>query len=400
MDATERRKDFPIFEKRPALIYLDNASTTQTPVVVLAAMNHYYETARANIHRGIYSLSEKATQAYEGARKTIAKFIGALPEEIVFMSGATFGLNMLAQTLSKDLKPGDNIVLTRMEHHANLVPWQEMAKRYGFEIRFIELENYELRIKNQELKNSIDGRTKIVSVVHASNVLSTVNPIKEIVEKARRVGATTIVDAAQSVAHMPIDVRDLNCDFLVFSGHKMYGPTGIGVLYGKKERLEALEPFLFGGDMVREVTYEHATWMDAPQKFEAGTPNIAGALGLGAAAEYIQGIGWDAIQNHEQELACYAVEQLEHIEHLNIIGPKTSRIGVISFTMDGIHPHDIATILDRHGVAVRAGHHCAMPLMRYLGIQGTARVSFGILNTKDDVDRLMEGLRSVLTVFR
>lgn len=392
--------DFPIFQNHPQLVYLDNASTTQTPQVVMDAMNAYYSRHRANIHRGVYQLSSEATELYESARKVVANFIGADFEEIVFTSGTTHGLNLLAQTLCRDLKVGDNVVITRMEHHANLIPWQEMARWRGFEIRFVELENYELRIHNQELSKIIDENTKVVSVTHISNTLGTVNPVKEIVAKAKRVGAVTIVDAAQSVAHMPIDVRDIDCDFLVFSGHKLYGPTGIGILYGKRERLEALPPFLFGGDMIREVTFEKATWNDVPWKFESGTPNIAGAIGLAAAIQYVKKIGLKDIGSHEAELTAYALEQLGKISGLQIIGPSTNRIGVISFTIDGIHPHDVASILDnKHHVALRAGHHCTMPLMQYLGIHGTTRISLGFYNTKKDVDTLTCGLTKVRDVF-
>jgi cysteine desulfurase/selenocysteine lyase len=393
------KKHFPIFQNHPDLVYLDSASTTQTPQVVLDAMNSYYTNYRANIHRGVYKLSAEATEMYESARKVVAKFINAQFEEIIFTSGSTQGLNMLAGTLGSRLKSGDNVVLTRMEHHANLIPWQEASKRYGFDIRWIELENYELRIRNQELAKAIDEHTKIVSVVHVSNTLGTVNPIENIIAQAKKVGAITIIDAAQSVAHMPIDVKKIDCDFLVFSGHKMYGPTGVGVVYGKRERLETLEPYMFGGDMIKEVTFEKATWHDIPWKFEAGTPNIAGAIGLAAAVQFIGSIGFDKIQENERKLNLYALEELRKISGLEIIGPQENRVGVISFALNSIHSHDIATILDQNNVAVRAGHHCTMPLMQYLGLSGTTRASFGMYNTMEDVDRLMSGIKEVQKIF-
>ena len=413
------KKQFPIFKHHKKLVYLDNAATTQTPQAVIEAMNFYYEQRRANIHRGTYQLSGLATQLYEESRDTVAEFLQAFDKEIIFTSGATHGLNLLAYTLCKDLKPGDNIVLTRMEHHANLVPWQVMSKRYGFQIRYIELEikNQKSKIKNpyelnfDSAKNSIDINTKIVSFCHISNTLGVINPAKELIALARRVGAITIVDAAQSVAHMPIDVKALDCDFLVFSGHKMYGPTGIGVLFGKKERLEKLDPFFFGGDMIREVRYDGATWADLPWKFEGGTPNIAGAIGLAAAIRFIEHIGLDTIRAHENELRAYALAQLELLPKVTVVGPgnhlptspyrveELADCPIISFGIEGIHPHDIAQILDHHGVAVRAGHHCTMPLMKYLGAVGTTRLSFGLYNTKKDVDRFMIGMKDVIKKF-
>lgn len=407
---------FPIFVSNPDLVYLDSASTTQTPQIVLDAMSEYYTKYRANIHRGVYTLSGEATELYENARASVAKFIGSDADEIVFTSGTTHGLNMLAQTLGRELKAGDNVVLTRMEHHANLIPWQEMSRRYGFEVRFIEL-TIDFRLQTSDLP--IDKNTKIVSFALVSNTLGTINPAHEIIEAAQKVGATTIIDAAQAVPHMPIDVKLLDCDFLVFSGHKMYGPTGIGVLYGKRERLEAMPPFFFGGDMIKEVTYEKATWHDVPWKFEAGTPNIAGAIGLASAVQFIEKIGFREIQKHERELTEYALVELHKIKELKIIGLESNlspanrphptspgsggdvgRLGVISFTLANIHPHDIASILDQRNIAVRAGHHCTKPLMQYLGISGTTRASFGLYNSKEDVDRLVAGVQAVLTLFK
>lgn len=411
MNLSTINTNFPIFKNHPNLVYLDNASTTQTPQMVLDAMNEYYTTNRANIHRGIYNLSTEATKKYEEARNKIARFINAEPEEIIFTSGTTHGLNLLAYTLN--FSKGDNIVLTRLEHHANLIPWQTVAKCTGAELRFIELTS-EHEIDLQSAKKLIDKNTKLVSFTALSNTLGTKVNVEKIVQCAKKVSAITIVDAAQIVSHEPIDVKKLGCDFLVFSGHKMYGPTGIGVLYGKKELLEKLDPFFYGGDMVQEVNYEAATWADVPQKFEGGTPNIAGAIGLGAAVDFIQEIGWGAIQKNEQELTAYLFSKLPQFinlvtnPRLDGLGPdQTSGVGVgehhnsiISFTIDGVHPHDIAEILNRHNIAIRAGHHCTMPLMKHLGITGTARVSMGLYNTKEDIDKLITALEEVKNIFK
>jgi cysteine desulfurase/selenocysteine lyase len=393
------KTQFPLFKNHKKLVYLDSAASTQTPSVVLEAMNEFYTKYRANIHRGVYDLSAQATEKYEAARAQVATFINASSEEIVFTSGTTHGLNLLAESIGRTLKPGDNVVMSRMEHHANLIPWQQAAKRYGFQLRFIEIENYELGMKDEELARVIDKHTKVVSIVHVSNSLGTINPIEEIISEAKKVGALTIIDAAQSVAHMPIDVQKLGCDALVFSGHKMYGPTGVGVLYARKALLEHMKPYFFGGDMIRQVTYTDATWHDVPWKFEAGTPNIAGVIGLGAAIEFIESIGFDYIQKHEKEITDYALQKLQAIEGLTIVGPQNNRVGVISFTIEGVHPHDVATILNEDGVAVRAGHHCTMPLMKLLGIPGTTRASFGVYNTTDDVDRLVHALDKVHKIF-
>lgn len=392
------KKDFPIFKTNKSLVYLDNAATSQTPKCVTDAMNEYYSTYRANIHRGAYWLSAEATKMYEEARQTVADFLNAKKNEIIFTSGTTQGLNGLAFSLSKNLTKKDNIVLTRMEHHANLIPWQEMRKQYGFEIRFIELNDYQLDLESA--KKVIDENTKIVSFVHVSNVLGTINPAREIIKMAKKFNAITIVDAAQSVGHIEVDVKKLDCDYLVFSGHKIGGSTGIGVLYGKEKQLNILDPFLYGGGMINEVTYEKSTWAEVPFKFEAGTPNIAGAIGLAAALKYINKIGVEKIQKNEQELAKYALEKLSKIKELKIIGQDVKRTGVISFVLNGIHEHDIATILDDHDVAVRSGHHCAMPLMKYLGVNGTTRISFWIYNEKKDVDDLIFALKKVLKIFK
>ncbi len=397
------RSQFPIFQKHPDLVYLDSAASTQTPQVVLDAMDEYYTQYRANIHRGLYDLSARATEKYEEAREKVAKFIGAEKDEVIFTSGTTHGLNFLARSLCKNLKAGDNIVLTSYEHHANLVPWQEYAREKGVELRFIELnDNYELDINSA--KQRIDKNTKIVSFSLVSNVLGTITiaSIPEIFEYAQSVGAITVVDAAQAVGHMGVDVKYIGCDFLVFSGHKMYGPTGIGVLYGKKERLETLEPFFYGGDMIREVTYEKSSWADIPERFEGGTPNIAGAIGFGAAVDFIQSIGTLKIIDHEVRLQEKLFEELNKIDGLKIIGPKFGepRIGVVSFTLDGIHPHDIAEILNRDNVCIRAGHHCAMPLMKKLNLAGTSRISMGMYNTEEDIEKCVAAIQKVKTIFK
>ncbi|MBI2443785.1 MAG: SufS family cysteine desulfurase [Candidatus Magasanikbacteria bacterium] len=398
---TKIKQRFPTLKNNPALVYLDSAASSLTPQIVIDAMNEYYQKYRSNVHRGLYDISLKATEAYEGARVEIAKFINAEPNEIIFTAGTTHGLNLLAYTLAPRLTHRDNIVLTRMEHHANLVPWQQMAKHYGFEIRFIELDTTSYSLLPTSF-NVIDANTKIVSFAHVSNVLGTIAPAKEIIKIARAQSrALTIIDAAQSIAHIPTDVKDLDCDFLVFSGHKMYGPTGIGVLYGKKVMLEEhLEPFFFGGDMVADVTYADAVWNDIPYKFEAGTPPIAGAIGLGAAVKFIQGIGWEGIIQHEQSLTNKLINQLTN-NGVQIIGPKTSndRTGVVSFVIPTVHPHDIGEIVNRAGVAIRVGHHCAIPLHKMLRLTGTARASLGVYNTEEDIDKLMEGIKNVIKIF-
>lgn len=393
------KQDFTLLRQQKNLSYLDSAATSLTPDVVVKKMDEYYFKYNANVHRGVYSLAQKADEEFERARVVIADFINANSKEVIFTSGATAGLNILASSIGQTLKKGDNVVLTRMEHHANLVPWQQAAKRYGFAIRFIELNSkYQLDLKSA--KKVIDKNTKVVSIIHVSNTLGTVNPVFELIKLAKRVGAQTILDSSQAAAHLPIDVKKLDCDYLVFSGHKVYGPTGIGILYGKRERLVALEPVTFGGDMIISVSYEAAEWNEVPYKFEAGTPNIAGAIGLGMAVEYIQSIGWKNILKHENELTQKALKMLTRIKCVKIIGPAEDRVGVISFVVDGVHPHDLASILDGKGVAVRAGHHCTMPLMKLLGVRATARASFGIYSTQKDIVALVEGIKKAQVMFR
>ncbi len=392
---TELQSDFPILSN---LIYLDSSSTTQKPKAVIDAIKKFYEEDNANVHRGVYKLSLKATLAYEKAHEIVAKFIGARFEEVIFTKGTTESLNLLAYSLGKNLQAGDEIVLTEMEHHSNLVPWQQLAKEKSLKLKFIPLtSDFQLDLrKAQEL---ITSKTKIVSVTHVSNVLGTINPVKEIAALAHEAGAVMIVDAAQSVPHLPLKVKELDCDFLAFSGHKMCGPTGIGVLYGKNELLEKMDPFLYGGDMIKEVTFERSTWNDLPWKFEAGTPNIAGAVGLAAAVEYLQSIGMENIQQQEQELTMYALQQLSTIPSLKLLGPSSAkeRGAVFSFTVDGIHPHDASELLDKVNICVRGGHHCAMPLHEKLGLGGSVRASLYFYNTREDIDLLVEALASITT---
>lgn len=399
-DVNKIKSHFPIFAAHPKLHYLDSGASTQTPQVVLDAMNDYYTKYRANTHRGMYDIAVKATDEYENARALVAKFLNAETNEIAFTSGTTHGMNALAYTLSPRLSHRDNVVLTRMEHHANLVPWQQMAKHYGFEIRFIEI-TPDFRLDMDSAKKCIDTNTKIVSFTFASNVLGTVIPAKELVALAKKVRAVSIIDAAQAIAHFPIDVKDIDCDFLVFSGHKMYGPTGTGALYGKKIMLEEnIEPFLFGGDMVLEVSYENATWTEVPQRFEAGTQNIASVIGLGAACQFILEIGWNKIVEHETELTTYTLQKLQE-NKVQVIGPTTAenRVGAIAFTIPGVHPHDIGEIMNTVNVGIRAGNHCAMPLHKLLGLFATARASLGVYNTKEDIDALIEGITKAKKIF-
>lgn len=397
-------EDFPILKQSingKRLAYLDNGATTQKPQYVIDSLNNYYQKDNANVHRGVYQLSQRATAAYEKAHETVARFLNAKFEETIFTKSTTESLNLLAYSLGSTLKEGDEIVLSQMEHHSNLVPWQQLAKEKKFILKFIPLTK-DYRLDMDAARKLITPKTKIVSIVHMSNVLGTINPVKELAKIAHSVNALMIVDGAQSVPHMPVNVKELDCDFLVFSGHKMLGPTGIGVLYGKQELLEKMKPFLYGGDMISEVTFENSTWNDLPWKFEAGTPNIAEAIGLSAAIEYLEKIGMEKVFEHDVYLTSYALEKLSQIDGLKIIGPGNleERGSAVSFTLEGVHPHDLSEILDRFGVAVRGGHHCAMPLMSVLGLNSTTRASFYVYNTKEDVDVLIEGIKKAKEIFK
>lgn len=389
------KQDFPILNK--GSIYLDSSATSQKPRKVIEAVKEYYEQDNANVHRGIYKLAQKATVLYEKAHEVIANFIGAEFEEIVFTKGTTEGLNLLAYSLGKNLQAGDEIVLSEMEHHSNIVPWQQIAKERGAVLKFIPLTK-DYRLDMQKAAELITTKTKIISIMHMSNVLGTINLVKELAVLAHTVGAVMIVDAAQSVPHLKVNVKELNCDFLVFSGHKMCAPTGIGVLYGRKELLKEMQPFLYGGDMIREVSFESSSWNDLPWKFEAGTPNMAGAEGLTAAVEYLQEIGMENITAHGQELTKYALEKLSAIPGLTIVGPinAENRGPVISFTIDGMHPHDVSEMLDKENIAVRGGFHCAMPLFSKLGLDGSIRASFYVYNTTEDIDQLVGAVRNMV----
>ena len=399
------REDFPILKRQvndKPLVYFDNASTSQKPNAVINAIYQYYREYNANIHRGIHKLAEEATLAHENARENVAKFINAKrTSEIVFTRNTTEALNLVAYTWGRaNVGAGDKIVLTIMEHHSNTVPWLRLAKEKGAEVEFVKTdENGELR--QDEVHEMIDERTKIVAVTHASNVLGTVNPVRDIGRVAHRFGALFLVDAAQSVPHMPVDVQDMDCDLAAFSGHKMLGPTGIGVLYGKSEYLEKMPPFLGGGEMIREVHTTGASWKDPPYKFEAGTPNVSGAIALGAAVDYLRGIGMKNVQDHEREITSYALDRMKPVEGLQIYGPKdvNRRVGVISFNLGDIHAHDLASILDEEGIAIRSGHHCAQPLMEFLQVPATSRASFYIYNTKEEVDVFIEALEKARKLF-
>ena len=405
LDVARIREDFPILSRTVhdrRLVYLDNAATTQKPRVLIDALSTYYERTNANVHRGIHTLAEEATAAYEAMRARVARFIGAPdPLGIVFTRNATEAINLVAQAfVALKVKPGDEIVLTTMEHHSNLVPWIILAKRTGAVLKHVPITD-DGRLDLRAFAELITPRTRIVSFAHASNVLGTINPVREIVGMAHAVGVPVLLDGAQSVPHMPVDVASLGVDFLAFSAHKMLGPTGVGVLWGRPELLEEAEPVLGGGEMIREVYLDRATWNDLPWKFEAGTPNIGDVIAFGAALDYLEAIGMDAVRAHEIELNRYALEKLRADPHLRIHGPMEAdeRTGVISFHDETVHPHDIATILDLYGVAVRAGHHCAQPLMRRLGVQATARASFYIYNDAADIDALAAALSEARVYF-
>lgn len=397
------REDFPLLKTNPRLAYLDSAATALKPSCVIDSVAEYYSHYSANVHRGLYELAARATEAYEASRETAAKFIKArLPREIVFTRGTTEAINLVAWSWArKNIKNGQEILVSILEHHSNLVPWQIIARETGAVVKFIECSADGI-LETDNLTSHLSRQTKLLAITHVSNALGTIVPLRQIIQKAHAVGARVLVDAAQSAAHLPIDVSYLDCDFLAFSGHKLYGPTGIGVLYAKQELLEAMPPVFGGGDMIREVFRTHATWNDVPWKFEAGTPPIAQAIGLGAAIDYIEKLGRSNIRAHEQHITKYALEKMTAIGGIRLFGPSDPSIqsGIISFALDGIHPHDIATILDGEGVAIRGGHHCCMPLMETLGVAATARASFGIYTCEEDIDRLVKGLMQAKKTFK
>ncbi len=403
LNAGKIRKDFPILKVKvhgKPLIYLDNAATSQKPKQVIESMNDYYEQYNSNIHRSIHTLGEKATAAYEEAHKKASDFINADFEEVAFTSGATESLNMLAYSLAGRLNAGDGIALSQMEHHSNLVPWQQLALKGKLKLKFIKI-NREGLLDEKSISENITKKTKIVSLTHVSNVFGTVNDVRKIGKIAHDNNSLFVVDAAQSVPHMPVDVKKLDCDFLAFSGHKMLAPTGIGALYGKKELLQEMEPMLYGGGMIKEVAFENTTFNELPWKFEAGTPNIAQAIGLGAAIDYLNKIGMKNIENHEKEMVKYAYKRLSEINEIEIYGPNAGkRSGLVSFNIKNVHAHDTAQILDGEGIAVRAGHHCAMPLHSILGISASARASFYLYNTNEEIDKLIDGIKKVIKVFK
>lgn len=390
------REQFPILQQEingHPLVYLDSAATSQKPRAVIDALQHYYEWDNANVHRGVHTLGSRATDAYEGAREKVARFINARStQEIIFTRGTTSALNMVSSSYARAIcKEGDEIVITPMEHHSNLIPWQQVAKATGATLKYITLQP-DGSVDLAEVEKSVTERTKVVSIAYVSNVMGVVNPVKEMAEIAHRHGAILVVDGAQSTPHMKVDVQDLDCDFYAFSSHKMCGPTGIGVLYGKKALLESMEPVEFGGEMIDEVGLYESNWKELPWKFEGGTPIIAGAVGLGAAIDFLNDLGMDNIERHESQLASYAMDRLSEIEGISLYGPRKREVGLVTFNLEEVHPHDVATVLDASGIAVRAGHHCCQPLMRWLNVNSTVRASFYVYNTKDDVDRLVSAL--------
>jgi cysteine desulfurase/selenocysteine lyase len=401
--AEQYRKDFPILSQQMnghPLVYLDTGASAQKPRMVIEAMTRFMENDYANIHRGVYQISQRATDKYEAARATLSHFIHAEHEdEIIFTGGATESINLVAQTWGrKFLKAGDEIVITTLEHHANIVPWQMLREQLGIVLRIVPI-TAQGDVKIEDVKAMLSPRTKLVAIAHVSNVLGTILPVKEIVALTHQAGALALVDGCQAVAHMPVDVRELDADFYVFSGHKLYGPTGIGILHGKRDILAQMPPYQGGGDMIASVSFAETTYKEPPHRFEAGTPPITEVVGLAAAVEYLATIGMQRIARHEDDILAYATEKLAHIDGLRIIGTAAKKSGIVSFVMEQAHPHDIGTILDRNGVAVRAGHHCAQPLMDYLGLAATARASFGLYTTREDIDALVLSLEKVKEIF-
>ena len=403
LDVAHVRKDFPILHQlvngKP-LVYLDNGATSQKPQCVIDALVRYYTTDNANVHRGVHTLSQRATDDYENARSKIRSFLNAASDqEIIYTRGTTESINLVAQTFGRqNIGPGDEIIVSNMEHHSNIVPWQILCEEKGSKLRVVPIDDSgELLV--DEFEAMLGPRTKLVSITHVSNALGTIVPVARIVELAHAHGVPVLLDGAQAVPHMRVDVRSLDCDFYVFSGHKLFGPTGIGVLYGKAELLDSMSPYQGGGEMIKSVTFEKTIYADLPYKFEAGTPNIAGAIGLGEAIDYVEALGFDRIMAHEQELLDYGARALSSIEGVQIIGTAAHKSGILSFIMDGVHPHDIGTILDAEGIAVRTGHHCAQPVMERFQIPATARASMAMYNTKEDIDALVLGIDRVIEVF-
>ncbi|ABV63579.1 MULTISPECIES: cysteine desulfurase [Bacillus] len=402
MNIKDVREQFPILHQQVNghdLVYLDSAATSQKPRVVIDAMNEYYRSYNSNVHRGVHTLGTRATDAYEGAREKVRAFIRASSvQEIIFTRGTTTALNTVAISYARaNLKEGDEIVITHMEHHANIIPWQQAAKATGATLKYIPLQE-DGTLSLEDVKQTITHQTKIVAVTHVSNVLGTINPIKDIAKIAHDHGAILVVDGAQSTPHMQIDVQDLDCDFFAFSGHKMCGPTGIGVLYGKKDLLNNMEPAEFGGEMIDFVDLYDSTWKELPWKFEAGTPIIAGAVGLGKAIDFLNDIGMEEVSRYEHQLATYALERFKELDGATVYGPQ-HRAGLVTFNLDDVHPHDASTVLDTEGVAIRAGHHCAQPLMKWLGVSATARASFYLYNTEEEIDKLIAALRKTKEYF-
>ncbi|HEX9191728.1 MAG TPA: cysteine desulfurase [Candidatus Deferrimicrobiaceae bacterium] len=403
LDPERLRGDFPILKQKiggKPLVYLDNAATTQKPRAVIEAVRRYYTTSNANVHRGIHVLSERATRGYEGARVRVARFLNAREErEIVFVRGATEAINLVAQSFLRPLvRKGEEVLVTAMEHHANIVPWQMVCAQTGAELRVVPVDDTGVA-DPEAYREMLSPRTRMVAVTHVSNAIGTVNPVREMIAVAHAANVPVLVDGAQAVPHMKIDVQELGCDFYVFSGHKVYGPTGIGALYGRAEHLESMPPWQGGGDMILRVTFGKTTYNRIPHKFEAGTPDIAGAVGLHAALDYLDGIGREAVAAHERELLECATEAVGEIPGVRLVGTAPAKAAILSFTLEGVHPHDLATILDHEGVAIRAGHHCAMPLMDALGLPATARASFALYNTRSDVESLAAGIRKAREVF-
>jgi cysteine desulfurase / selenocysteine lyase len=406
LDVAKIRKDFPILERKVhgvPLVYLDNAATSQKPRQVIDALVYYYENYNANIHRAVHTLGEEATAAYEGAREKVRAFINApSTESVIFTRNTTEAINLVAYSWGRaNISEGDEILLTQMEHHSNLIPWQQLAKEKGATVRYVPV-TPQGTLELNGLENLFDARTKMMALPHVSNSLGTINPVEKIAGEARRRGVMLLIDGAQGAPHLPLDVQAIGADFYAFSSHKMLGPTGVGVLYGRRELLEEMEPFLGGGEMIRKVTFEGATWNDLPWKFEAGTPNIADVIAFGAAIDYLSDLGMDNVRQHEAEITAYALDRMASIPDIILYGPPDAaqRGGVVSFNFPDLHSHDIGTVLDTHGVAIRSGHHCTQPLMRCLGISGTARASFYVYNTPQEVDALVDAVKAAVAFFQ